>query len=73
MGALETLLLGLIMAVAFAGGAVVAALFSDRLGWSFRQTWFATALLLFLVPAAAHLIRERRPLPKHSDPDITRE
>ena len=52
------ILLGAVV-VALGGGALVALLVAEPLGWSVRGTWIVASLLLFGVPGAVVLRRTR--------------
>ncbi|MEQ8328943.1 MAG: hypothetical protein RH859_00625 [Longimicrobiales bacterium] len=53
------ILLGAVV-VALGGGALVALMVAEPLGWSVRGTWIVASLLLFGVPGAVVLRRTRR-------------
>ena len=57
---LETLILGAIILVALVGGAVVAYLLHLTLELPFRTTWIVLSLLLFGVPGAWVVFKERK-------------
>lgn len=57
---LETLILGAIVLVALVGGAVVAYLLHLTLELPFRTTWIVLSLLLFGIPGAWVVFKERR-------------
>lgn len=60
LGILEYLFLGLAALAALVAGALVAWLLQQEIGWNFRVTWAATAMLLFLVPGLLSWWRVRR-------------
>ncbi|MEX2528009.1 MAG: hypothetical protein WEA09_10270 [Gemmatimonadota bacterium] len=57
---LETLILGAIVLVALVGGAVVAYLLHLTLELPFRTTWVVLSLLLFGIPGAWVVFKERK-------------
>ncbi len=60
LDALEYLILLFALVLALAGGALVAWLLGSTLGLSFRLTWAAASLLLFIVPGGTVYLRELR-------------
>ncbi|MFH1765294.1 MAG: hypothetical protein ABIF09_13985 [Gemmatimonadota bacterium] len=57
---LEYLILFLALAMALLGGALVAWVLSSALGLSFRWSWAAGSLLLFILPGGFVYLRELR-------------
>lgn len=60
LGVLEYLFLGLAAIAALVAGALVAWLLQQEIGWNFRVTWAATAMLLFLIPGFISWWRVRK-------------
>lgn len=60
LGVLEYLFLGLAAVAALVAGALVAWLLQQEVGWNFRITWAATAMLFFLIPGLISWWRVRR-------------
>lgn len=60
LGVLEYLFLGLAAVAALVAGALVAWLLQQEIGWNFRITWAATAMLLFLIPGLISWWRVRK-------------
>ena len=60
MGLLELVMLGVIVGAAVAGGRLVAALLHSMVEAPVGPTWVITSLLLFVVPAAAQLLKAAR-------------
>ena len=60
LNALEYLILGVAMALAFLAGALAAWLVGNVTGAPFRLTWALSSLLFFVVPGWVVLRRERQ-------------
>lgn len=60
LNALEYLILGAAALLALAGGALVGWIGAEAAGLSFRLTWGAASLLLFVLPGVGVYLRERR-------------
>jgi hypothetical protein len=67
---LEYLILFLALALALAGGALVAWMLAPFLDLSFRLIWAAASLLLFILPGGFVYLREFRKRGDLSQPDV---
>ena len=67
-------MLGVIIVAAVAGGRLVAALLHSMVAAPIGPTWIVTSLLLFVVPAAAQLVKAARASqPRRQDSEPARE
>ena len=66
---LEHVVLVLAAVLALAAGAVAAFLLGEAAGLPFRPTWAVASVLLFVIPAAAVYVRDRRERRREPSPD----
>lgn len=81
LNVLEYLMLGMAVALALGGGALVAWIFKTSFGVPFRPSWVIASLLLFIIPGLVVFGREWRKQPaadrtdnraEESDVDVER-
>lgn len=70
---LEYLILFLAVVLALIGGALLAWVLTSALGFSFRWSWAAGSLLLFILPGGFVYLRELRNRGPSPDRDLTSE